>query len=40
MENLCFYTHLVFCASFIEMLQASSLKIDPEEFRKYVAIVI
>lgn len=36
MENLCFYTHLVFCASFIEMLQASSLKIDPEEFRKHM----
>jgi hypothetical protein len=38
MENLCFYTHLVFCASFIEMLQASSLKIDPEVFQKYVAL--
>lgn len=34
MENLCFYTHLVFAVSFIEIIEASSLSISPEEFEK------
>jgi hypothetical protein len=36
MENLCFFTHMLFCISFIEVMQATSLKIDPQEYAKYV----
>ncbi len=38
MENLCFFTHMVFSVSFIEMIQASSLKIDPQEYMRYAAL--
>jgi hypothetical protein len=35
MENLCFYTHLIFTVSFIEILDAKSLTIDAKEFERY-----
>jgi len=33
-ENLCFYTHLIFTISFLELLESSSLSITPEEFNR------
>ena len=36
MENLCFFTHLIFTVSFVESIAPASLSIDPAEFARRV----